>query len=287
MRFFKSVAVIGAVMGSITIASTAHAQNFATFNNLGNTRIVYTNGGSGATSDSLSLATLSGGILTPIDTGLASFRYQVANGAEPFGDGGTSIRALITLTASSSSVVASSVGPGGTTNTQFFNFVDITFRNQSAFVANNGFNIAAGAGNLLTLRVAVGNGATGTLVGDDNTQTPVFNGSQTTGDIIGYSSDFLDFSGNVTNRNFGITIGSAVNTATGTQGITRTGADLNSFYGDFTGNFGATPLPGPLDPTPAPPGVVSGLIGIAMGGAQFGLVRFRKRRRAQKTEDAA
>jgi len=38
----------------------------------------------------------------------------------------------------------------------------------------------------------------------------------------------------------------------------------------------------PLTPTPAPPGVVSGLIGIAMGGAQFGMVRFCKRRRAKK-----
>jgi hypothetical protein len=35
-------------------------------------------------------------------------------------------------------------------------------------------------------------------------------------------------------------------------------------------------------PTPAPPGVISGLIGIAMGGAQFGMVRFRKRRREKK-----
>ncbi|MES2459091.1 MAG: hypothetical protein V4671_00810 [Armatimonadota bacterium] len=38
-----------------------------------------------------------------------------------------------------------------------------------------------------------------------------------------------------------------------------------------------------LDPTPAPPGVISGLIGIAMGGAQFGVMKFR-RRRAKKTE---
>lgn len=38
-----------------------------------------------------------------------------------------------------------------------------------------------------------------------------------------------------------------------------------------------------LLPTPAPPGVVSGLIGIAMAGGQFGLVRRRERRRAKKS----
>ncbi len=38
---------------------------------------------------------------------------------------------------------------------------------------------------------------------------------------------------------------------------------------------------GTLDPTPAPPGIVSMGIGILVGGAQFGFVRLRKKRRAR------
>ena len=37
-----------------------------------------------------------------------------------------------------------------------------------------------------------------------------------------------------------------------------------------------------FDPTPAPPGFVSGLVGSAVGFAQFGAVRLRKKRRLRK-----
>ncbi|MES2463432.1 MAG: hypothetical protein V4671_22895 [Armatimonadota bacterium] len=48
-------------------------------------------------------------------------------------------------------------------------------------------------------------------------------------------------------------------------------------FNDLSGNAA-------LLPTPAPPGMVSGLIGIAMAGGQFGVMRYRKRRKGQQTD---
>jgi hypothetical protein len=93
--------------------------------------------------------------------------------------------------------------------------------------------------------------------------------------------------------------------AVGVSGVTDTtafrlavftSAQPNQLNQDIGGSLPATTLfsdpggsadpinPAALTPTPAPPGVVSGLIGIAMGGAQFGMMKFRGRRRARKTE---
>ena len=280
MRQFKSVIALSAVVGAVGITSSAQAQTFATFNFFDNTRILYTNG-NGSAVDTLGLATLSGTTVTPVTTALTVFRFQTANGAEVNGNGLTNFVANTTLTASSQTGAIN-----GATGSQLFQSVSITFKNRDAFLAKNGIFYAANTANLLTLNVTGPTGATGNLTGlVDNNQTPNFGGTQSQGFVIGYSSDFLNFTGSVADKDYNIAVTSATNRANNTPGLVVNGNNALDFYGSFSGNFSATPLP--LDPTPAPPGVVSGLIGIAMGGAQFGMVKFRKRRRAQKTEVAA
>ena len=290
MRYFKSVVALGTVFGAFISAPAVQAQTFAKFVTSSAARILYTDGGSGAGVDTISLVNFSGTSASPVYTPTSSvastFFYQTANGAELAGDGSVGISSLMSFTAKSSANVVV-----GTPNTQAFDSVIIKFTNRFNYTSNNGTFFAAGTANLLTLQVLTGSGATGILTASDNSQNPTFTGSQSNGAIIGYTSDFLDFSGSVTDKNYGISQSSAVDRTTNSTGIERTGTGSNgnfdSFTASFEGSFGATPLPTSMNPTPAPPGVVSGLIGIAMGGAQFGMMKFRGRRRAKKTEVAA
>jgi hypothetical protein len=71
------------------------------------------------------------------------------------------------------------------------------------------------------------------------------------------------------------TVATVTNNPGSTAYLANSQTQISNLTGTVVYNF---------DPTPAPPGVVSGLIGIAMGGAQFGFVRFR-RRRARKQAD--
>jgi hypothetical protein len=276
MRYFNSVLALGAVVGFVGIAPSVQAQTFASFDfsNNANAKALYT--GVNGPTDTLGLGTLSGGVITPVATNSslqATFRYLQPNGA----DGLSDILANMTFSATAS-------GNVGGTATQTFSNVFIRFTNANQLVSNNGTVFAAGTANLLTVTI----GSTGTMNGlTAGSETAGFSGSQGSGNVVGFSSDFLDFSGSVPNKTFTTFITNATNQSNNALGITKVNnPNADSFYGDFAGSFSADAVPGPLDPTPAPPGVVSALIGIAMGGAQFGMMKFRSRRRTKKAEVA-
>lgn len=204
-----------------------------------------------------------------------SFVYKSPNG---YDSGDNNINSIFRFTAQIAA------GPATINGNAF----DVTFTNiQFSFTAVTPG--AFGATNLLS-----GSFATGTLTGTVNNGAANFSSgvSQnpvTTG-VVGYSSDFLDFSNSgaqkIASEQFALAL-SAVNTANGNGPRFDANNNMLSFTADPTGTFSSDPLPPSLMPTPAPPGVVSGLIGIAMGGAQFGMMRFRKRRSAKKSEAAA
>jgi hypothetical protein len=281
MRYFKSVVALGAVIGAFGSNAVAQAQNFASFSFTNtSTKLLYLDGTQGGqVADRLALGTVnSTGQVTQVTSAQSNFSYLVNNGA--FAPN-TSVLANVSLGAVSTTNVLPS------SNTELFTNVVISFTNANTLTSLNGSVFAANSVNLLTLTVAGTTGATGTLSNlINNAQTLNFSGAIARGDVIGYTSDFLDFTGTAAGNTYNVDITNARKLADNSAGIRVQGANADSFYGDVAlGTFGAGGIPGRLDPTPAPPGVVSALIGIAMGGAQFGAMKFR-RRRAKKTEAA-
>lgn len=270
MRFFKSVVALGAVVGAMGMASSAHAQ-FASFALNDPAKFLYRNG-NGSNAVSLSLATIVGTTATNFTNATANFTYLVANGAS--GTVPTTLLANITLSAASTTNVLS-------TDTQLFQNVSIRFTNTNSLTSKNGTIYAAGTANLLTLNVATTTGVTGTLSNLGAGSTSAVLSGATPANVVGYSSDFLVFTG--APQSYVANVTGVVDLASGTAGVDRQGSTARDFYGNLSGSFSGTAL----EPTPAPPGVVSGLIGIAMGGAQFGMMKFRSRRRAKKVEVAA
>lgn len=289
MRRINNLVVAGATLGFFLVAaSVSHAQtNFANFNTLTSDQVLLYNntaGSTGAGSDFLSLGTFNGSTITNASSLNVAFVYQAANGLQ-----GNSFGQFNPILAQLTVTGQNTAGVVGTT--QDFTNVVFRFTTTSDRIAANGQFVAAGA-NLLTVTATTAGGIVGASLNITGPQTGAFEGSQTfpsaANYTIGYSSDFLDFTSATTQRNYSVALNNIVGEDGNTTGVAVDGnGDFESFRASFAGQFGSTPLPGRLDPTPAPPGVVSALIGIAMGGAQFGMVKFRNRRRAKKTEVVA
>ena len=275
MRRINVLAAAGLLVGlGATLTSTASAQSLITFGQS------FTNDttpiGSIVYNKATGKLTVSGGA-----AGVSTdFLFKRANGYT-----GTNIPvdSVFTFTADVNGAASITGGnlPG---NSYVVNFTNIQF----AFTATTPG--AFGKTNLLSGTFATGKLLGSVQQGAANFSSDVSQDPLTTG-VVGYSSDFLDFTNTdvrkFASEQFALAL-SAVNDGGGGKGPTfDANNNLNSFVADPTGTFSSNPVPPGLTPTPAPPGVVSGLIGIAMGGAQFGMVRFRKRRRAQKTEAAA
>ena len=254
-----------------TFVSSASAQTLTTFAQA--TRNALTPVGSIVFDKNTGVLGVSGGAAgVPL-----SFTYQVPNG---YGPSFTPINSIFRFTANVNGPATLTPGTGGFTNFDV-NFTNIQFTFTATTPGPNGAtNLLSGNFGSGTLSGQVGSGAA--TFTSAITQNPV-----TTG-VVGYASDFLDFNNTATTKfaseQFALAL-SAVNATGNVAGPTFDASNnLNSFSSDPTGTFSSNPVPPSLTPTPAPPGVVSGLIGIAMGGAQFGMMKFRGRRRAKKTE---
>ena len=271
MRKSSNLLVLGAfaVTGAIG-APSASAQNLVNF--AADNFNAQTPVGSIVYNQSTGVLGVSGGSAgVPLD-----FTYRVNNG---YGPKFSAISAIFRFTANVTG--PATLAPSGT-GTRF----DVGFTNiQFSYTAVTPG--AFGATNLLS-----GSFANGTFSGTVGSGAATFTSSiaenPAGAGVVGFTSDFLDFSNSTTQRivseQFAIAL-SAVNATGNVNGPTfDSNNNMNSFVGDPTTTLSSNPAPPSLNPTPAPPGVVSGLIGIAMGGAQFGMMKFRGRRRAKKAE---
>ncbi|MBC8104750.1 MAG: hypothetical protein H7Z41_19420 [Cytophagales bacterium] len=288
MRFFKQTTTTTALLASVfcvsSIASAQGLETFASFSKRGlgpvatrtpDGSFVYTNTYDGVTPITSTLQT---GSLNVSSGTFFNFLFQTENGYDNSGNND-----LSTLSFSADALGAATQNTNGTFSLNLSNIV-------ATFTAVNPPPSGNLASNSILLNLSF---SSGILVFTPGSGTASFNANinDSNGIVnsptLGYTSDYLGFNDpgiTYTSEEFGITF-SAVKLAQGstTNGPTLAAGNIvNNFVADPVGTFSSNPVPPNFTPTPAPPGVVSGLVGIAMGGAQFGLVRYRRRRLAAK-----
>ena len=267
---------------ALVFASPSHAQSrlttFATFDTAANTptgAFVYSDNG---TTGTLNLVSAS----IPI-----TFQYKVQNG---YGASFTDIPATLRFTATTTgapTVVGSQI-------TQNLSNVTLSFTANNAVVDPNtqqafrnllsaNFN-STDSGSVLSLRGDTATGSATLSVARNNAAG-----------VVGYSSDFLDLgranSRLYTSQQFSLSFSGVNNVAGATagnptgNGLTVSNGRIDPFTADGTGTFSSNPPPPTFNPVPATPGQVTMLIGLAMGGLQYGRVRFV--RRGKKTAPKA
>ena len=266
---FAGLALTGAAVALIS-AAPSHAQlsTFAEFGRRAATQdgsFVFTNNGA-----SSNLSVLGGSI--PV-----RFQYDTDNYYDV--NGFTSINATLSVTGTVS-------GPAVVTGnqiTQSFSSVTFTY---TAVTPKSGFSNlltatfnASQPGTIIQLQGTSGSGAATLSVSRNNASG-----------VAGFSSDFLDFghpsSPLYTSQQFSVSLSGVNNSAVAGNGMTVNGNGyVNSFVADGTGTFSSNPPPPSFNPVPATPGQVTMLIGLAMGGLQYGRVRFV--RKGKKTAPKA
>jgi hypothetical protein len=197
----KTLRLFGAALALFALTETAHAQSLTTFASVDTLGQVFQFVNSG----SLSTFGVNPTII-PI-----TFKYKVANG---YGLINTDVAGTMTLTANVTST------PGGFA--QQMNGVTMSIN------ANTPLN---GKTNLLTMT------GTGRLTSFDTADTANFGGNTNSGFIVGYTSDFLDFSA-TTARSFNF----ALNSLTPQASLNGNGY-MDPFTASGLGNFAANPSP--------------------------------------------
>jgi hypothetical protein len=168
-----------------------------------------------------------------------TFRYKIDNG---YGGIDQNIAATMTL----SSLVSG--GPGG--------FNQSIGGVQLSITANTPVR---GLTNLLSM------GATGRLTSENGSDIANFGGNTRNGFIVGFSSDFLDFT-NTTDRSFNF----ALNSLNPQAGLNANGY-MNTWDASGLGNFATTPVPQSTIPEPG----TLGLLGLTVAPTLLALRRRR------------
>jgi len=267
MRFAKGIVASGLALGALAFGTAAHAQltSFAEFGSINTTQ-----GGPGPATPQPSIFFTNTGATSTLSVVTGTnyrFLFDVNNSYD--NGAGNNIRASVSMSATVNGVATTA----GSTITQNLQNITITYTAVTPIATSQGPK-----SNLLTVTFLSGflTGISGSGGMTFNSGTPTSSGST----LTGFSSDFLDFSG-VTTETFSLALTAVNNTSPAGTGPTVNGNGyLDSFGASFTGIYSSDPPP-PYQPLPATPGSASAMIGIAMAGMQFGMVRLRRRRKSK------
>jgi hypothetical protein len=183
------------------------------------------------------------------------FEYLVNNGYTPLVPTGGVINAILTLNTTVDGTASNSGGKKP--------FLDQSM--QSTSMTFTAVTPLAGRKNLLTI-----SNSTGDITGFSGANSGNFTGDTTAGDVVTFSSDFLDFS-NTINRDFALSFSSILPMLAQAQN-----GYLANFTASGTGTFASDPAP-INRPVPEPSSVVT--LGLGAFGLLALTARGRKTRR--------